>query len=101
MIRTQLKKPISDYKNISPHVIAAKKMQALEIPISQGNLVEYYIAETKDKKKLVREKVKLPIEKGEYDIEYYLNKQILPAVENIFKVFNVELKEAIDGKKQM
>ena len=101
MIRTQLKKPISDYKNISPHVIAAKKMQELEIPISQGNLVEYYIAETKDKKKLVREKVKLPIEKGEYNIEYYLNHQILPAVENIFQVFNVNIKEILDGKKQM
>jgi len=101
MIRTQLKKPISDYKNISPHVIAAKKMQELEIPISQGNLVEYYIAETREKKKLVREKVKLPNEKGEYDIEYYLNHQILPAVENIFQVFNVNIKEILDGKKQM
>ena len=101
IIRTQLKKPISDYKNISPHVIAAKKMQELEIPISQGNLVEYYIAETKDKKKLVREKVKLPNEKGEYNIEYYLNHQIIPAVENIFQVFNVNIKEIIDGKKQM
>lgn len=100
IIRTQLKKPISEYKNVSPHVIAAKRMQELEIPVSQGNLVEYYIAETKDKKKLVREKVKLLVEKGEYDIEYYLNKQILPAVENIFKVFSVEIKENIDGKKQ-
>ncbi|MBI2003909.1 hypothetical protein HYS72_00390 [Candidatus Pacearchaeota archaeon] len=100
MIRTQLKKPISDYKNISPHVIAAKKMQELEIPISQGNLVEYYIAETRDKKKLVREKVKLPNEKGEYNIEYYLAHQILPAVENIFQVFGVNVKEIADGKKQ-
>ena len=100
IIRTQLKKPISDYKNISPHVIAAKKMQELEIPISQGNLVEYYIAETRDKKKLVREKVKLTSEKGEYDLEYYLNHQIIPAVENIFQVFNVNIKEIIDGKRQ-
>ena len=101
MIRTQLKKPISDYKNISPHVIAAKKMQELEIPISQGNLVEYYIAETREKKKLVREKVKLPNEKGEYNLEYYLNHQIIPAVENIFQVFGVDVKEIVDGKKQM
>ncbi len=100
IIRTQLKKPISEYKNISPHVIAAKKMIEQEIPITQGNLVEYYIAETRDKKKLVREKVKLPAEKGEYDIEYYLNHQIIPAVENIFQVFNINIKEIADGKKQ-
>lgn len=101
IIKTQLKKPISEYKAISPHVIAAKKMQEKEIPITQGNIIEYYIAETKDKKKLVRDKVKLPIEKGEYNIEYYLERQILPAVENIFQVFDIDIKEIIDGKKQM
>ncbi len=100
IIRTQLKKPLSEYKAISPHVIAARKMKEQEIPISQGNLVEYYIAETPQEKKLVREKVKLPNEKGKYNIEYYLNRQILPAVENIFQVFNINVKEVIDGKKQ-
>ncbi len=101
IIKTQLKKPLSEYKAISPHVIAAKKMQEQEIPVSQGNLIEYYIAETAGKKKLVREKVKLPEEKGEYNIEYYLERQILPAVENIFHVFGINIKEIIEGKKQM
>ncbi len=100
IIKTQLKKPLSEYKAISPHVIAAKKMQEQKIPISQGNLIEYYIAETESKKKLVRDKVKLPEEKGEYNIEYYLERQILPAVENIFQVFDINIKEIIDGKKQ-
>ncbi len=101
IIKTQLKKPISEYKAISPHVIAAKKMIEQKIPVSQGNLIKYYIAETQGKKKLVRDKVKLPNEPGEYNIEYYLERQILPAVENIFQVFNVNVKEIIEGKKQM
>jgi len=101
IIRTQLKKPISEYKAISPHVIAAKKMQEREIPVGEGNLISYFIAETRTKKKLVRDKVKLPIEKGEYNIQYYLERQILPAVENIFQVFDVNIKEIVDGKKQM
>ena len=101
MIRTQLKKSISDYKSISPHVIAAKKMKELLIAVSEGNLIEYYIAEIPNKKsKLVREKVKLPQEEGEYNIEYYLERQILPAVENIFQVFGIEIKEIIEEKKQ-
>ncbi|MDP2628767.1 MAG: DNA polymerase domain-containing protein, partial [Nanoarchaeota archaeon] len=37
MIKTQLKKPISEYKAISPHVIAARKMEEKKIPIDQGN----------------------------------------------------------------
>jgi DNA polymerase elongation subunit (family B) len=100
IIRTQIKKPLSEYKAISPHVIAARKMHEQEIPVTEGNLVEYYIAETKDKKKLIREKVKLPSEKGDYEIQYYLGHQVLPAVENIFQVFGIDVKEITEGKKQ-
>jgi DNA polymerase elongation subunit (family B) len=101
IIKTVLQKPLSEYKAIAPHVIAARKMQEKEIPISPGHLVEYYIAETRDKKKkLVRERVKLPEEKGEYNIDYYLERQILPAVENIFQVFDIDTKEVIEGKRQ-
>ncbi len=101
IIKTMLKKPLSEYRAISPHVIAARKMQEKNIPISGGNLIRYYIAETRERKKLVREKVKLPDEKGEYNIKYYLERQLLPAVENIFNIFNIETKEIISGKKQM
>jgi DNA polymerase elongation subunit (family B) len=100
LIRTQLKKSLSEYKSISPHVIAAKKMLEQKIPVDLGNIIQYYIAETEGKKKLVREKVKLPDERGLYNIEYYLNRQILPAVENIFQVFNIDVKEIIESKKQ-
>jgi len=100
IIRTQLKKPISEYKSISPHVVAAKKMQEQETPVSQGNLIEYFVAEVPGKHKLVRDRVKLPNEKEDYDIKYYLEHQFLPAVENIFQVFELNIKEIIDGKKQ-
>ncbi len=100
IIKTQLKKPLSEYKAISPHVVAARKMQQAKIPISQGDLVEYYIAETNEKKKLVRDRVKLLEEEGKYDIEYYLKNQILPAVENIFQVFNIDINELINSKNQ-
>ncbi len=100
IIKTQLKKPLSEYVAVSPHVIAARKMKEKEIPIGDGGLVSYYIAETKEKKKLVREKVKLPEEEGMYDIEYYLNHQVLPAVENIFHVFNVHVEKIINEKNQ-
>ncbi len=97
-----MKKSLSEYKAISPHVIAARKMRDQNIPISEGNLIRYYISENdngKSKTKLVREKVKLPNEKGIYNIEYYLERQILPAVENIFQVFNINIREVSEGKK--
>jgi DNA polymerase I/DNA polymerase-2 len=101
LIRTQLKKPISEYKAISPHVIAARKMEEKHIPIDEGALIEYYISEIPEKKKkLIRERVKLASEEGEYDIEYYLKHQILPAVENIFQVFNLDINSILEEKKQ-
>lgn len=102
IIRTQLKKSLSEYKAISPHVIAAKKMKEREIPVLEGNLIEYFIAEESSAKqsKLIREKVKLPDEEGEYNIQYYLERQIIPAVENIFQVFGIDTHELTNGKKQ-
>jgi DNA polymerase elongation subunit (family B) len=102
IIKTQLKKPIEEYRAEGPHVTIAKKMKEQDMPINIGMLIEYYIAESEGKKRaLVRERAKLPDEKGEYDIDYYLKNQILPAVENIFEVFDVNIKELLDGKRQM
>jgi DNA polymerase elongation subunit (family B) len=102
IIKTMLKKPLAEYRAITPHVIAARKMKEKELPISGGNMVEYFISEPKEgeKRKLVRDRVKLPEETGKYDIKYYLDKQLLPAIENILQVFGVEGEEVIEGKKQ-
>lgn len=99
IIRTQLKKPLSEYKAITPHVIAAQKMKEAGEPLNVGMLISYFIAETREKKALVREKVKLPEEKGEYNMQYYLEHQIVPAVENIFEVFGIT-KDELLGKQQ-
>lgn len=102
IIKTQLKKPISEYLSEGPHVTAAKKMKQQNIPVNIGMLIEYYIADNNTtKKQLVRERVNLPTEKGEYDIEYYLNNQLLPAVENILYVFNINAQDLIQGHTQM
>lgn len=100
IIRSQLKKPLESYKAISPHVVAAQKMKEKGENIELGSLIEYYIAESNTKSKLVRDKVKLPEENGKYDIEYYLDKQIIPPTENIFQVFKINIKEIASGKKQ-
>ncbi len=103
IIKTQLKKPIDEYKSISPHVTIAKRMHELGMPIDVGRLIQFYISEPQSsskKKSLIRERAKLPDEPGEYDLEYYLNHQLLPAIENIFQIFKIS-KEDILGKKQM
>jgi len=101
IIKTQLKKSIEEYKSINPHVTIARRMKEKGVQVNIGMLIKYYIAESDLKKALVRERAKLPDEPGKYNIKYYLENQILPAVENIFEVFKINLKEVLDGKKQM
>lgn len=98
IIRTQLKKPISEYKSISPHVVIAQKMHDKGIAVKPGALIEYYIAAVHGK--LVRDKAKMPDEKGDYDIDYYLYNQLIPSVENIFEIFGIELAEFSKGRVQ-
>jgi DNA polymerase elongation subunit (family B) len=98
MIKTQLKKPILEYASNGPHVVAAKKMKEQKIPVSIGMLIEYYIGEARGKR--VGDRVFLPGEERNYDIKYYLNNQVLPAVENIFDVFGINVNEMLDGEKQ-
>ncbi len=98
MIRTQLRRPLEEYLSEGPHVVAAKKMIAKGIPVSVGMLIEYFIGENKGKR--VREGVYLVDEKAKYNLDYYLNNQILPAVENIFNVFEVNIREIIEGESQ-
>ncbi|VVB79003.1 DNA polymerase [uncultured archaeon] len=109
IIKTQLKKPIEEYKSESPHVTVAKRMKELGMPVDIGMLMQYFICEPEAKNKTkagktkgpIRERARLASEPCEYDLEYYLKNQILPAVENIFEVFKINTKELLDGKKQM
>jgi DNA polymerase I/DNA polymerase-2 len=98
MIRTQLRRPLGEYVAEGPHVIAAKKMVAAGVPVSTGMLIEYFVGDGSGKR--IGDRVYLAGDKVSYDIDYYLRNQILPAVENIFDVFGVDINAVVDGSEQ-
>lgn len=106
IIRTQLKKDIKNYKSKGPHVLAAEMMITRGLPVDSGMLVEYFISEPeknskgKPISKRIGDRVALPGDDKDYDVSYYLNNQVLPAVENIFQVFGIETKDIIEGEAQ-
>ncbi|MCH7850972.1 MAG: ribonuclease H-like domain-containing protein [Nanoarchaeota archaeon] len=100
IIKTQLRRPINEYKSIGPHVVAAKKMEAAGVKIGVGQIIEYFIGGNNGRGKRVGDRVYLKDEKVKYDIEYYLNNQVLPAVENIFDVFGINVNEIVEGSTQ-
>ena len=104
IIKTQLKRPVEDYKSINPHVSVAKKMIEKGMLVNVGMLIEYYIAGDDKKRSLVRDRARMVDDSKEgnadYDVQYYLRNQILPAVENIFEIFNVDVNSLLDGERQ-
>ncbi len=98
MIKTKMKRGVDDYVAEGPHVAAARKMIAKGIDVGVGTFVEYYVGEGTGKR--VGDRVFLKGDKVKYDVEYYLKKQIMPAVEGIFDVFGVDVGAEIEGERQ-
>ena len=101
IMKTQLKKDVDDYSAIGPHVVAAKKMKELGMNVFSGMVIEYFIGETKQKTKKIGDKVFLLEEDVNYDVDYYLNNQIIPAVENIFDVIHIDVNQKLNKQKSL
>jgi DNA polymerase Pol2 len=89
VVHEQLTKPIGEYKLISPHISAAKKLIAKGIPVNAGSVVGFVIERGSGS---ISEKAQ-PIEFADLkriDTDYYIHHQILPASLRILKVLGVD-----------
>ncbi len=85
-IYTQLTKSISAYKNVGPHVVAAKRLMEHGREVAPGMVIGYVITRGM---KGISERA-MPVELvdiQDYDPEYYIDNQILPA--------NLRIMEAV------
>ncbi|MEM4215571.1 MAG: DNA-directed DNA polymerase [Candidatus Anstonellales archaeon] len=89
VIYTELKKEPRAYEVTSPEVAAALKLEKLEgRKVESGNVIGYIVSK---RGRSISEKA-IPVEmakEGDYDPEYYVNNQILPAVMKILKELGV------------
>ena len=98
IMQTQLKMNIDDYEQIGPHVAVAKKLRNKGIELNQGSLIWYVIKEGTG---MIRDRAEVPEECNEkdYDAEYYINNQVIPAVEKIFEVFGYKKEDLIEKEQ--
>ena len=76
-------------------------MKQRGIEVGPGSIIRYVVVGNKGK---IRDRVKSIDEcKGkEYDADYYINNQILPAVDKIFEALDIDEKELVDvGQKKL
>jgi DNA polymerase elongation subunit (family B) len=95
----QITRPLSQYEQIGPHVKAAQKARARGRPIGEGSVIGFVIVKgsgsISDRAEPV-EDVKL----SQYDPDYYVEHQILPASMRVLKALGISEQEVISGKVQ-
>jgi len=98
-ISTVLRKNIDEYKSISPEVSASKKGIARGLKIKEGQMIKYIIT---SKGESTSEKAELAdyVKERDYDAEYYIDKQVIPAVEKILGELGYDSNLIKTGKKQ-
>ncbi|MCK4589413.1 MAG: hypothetical protein KAT77_03155 [Nanoarchaeota archaeon] len=99
IITTQLQKEISGYDAIGPHVAVAKKMRDQGQDVGPGSMIQWVVTEGQG---IIRDRSELPedVKEGEYDDDYYINNQVVPAVEKIFAVLGYTKESLAESKDQ-
>ena len=98
IIHTQLTKAIDDYKQVGPHVVAARILQKNGTKITNGTIIRYIIV--KGKGSISQRAVPYEYcDSYDYDPEYYINNQLIPAIERIMYSFGYSEKDLQDMAK--
>ena len=99
IMHTQLQKEILDYANKGPHVAAAQRLKNKGKQISPGTIIKYVVTQGND---IIRNRVKLPdeVKDTDYDANYYIDNQVVPAVERIFNVLGYKKEDLLEIKEQ-
>ncbi len=98
-IPTKLTRGLDSYESVGPHVAAARRLKAKGIDVFPGMVISYVVTSGSQR---IRDRAKLPeeVKKGDYDADYYINNQVLPALERIFEVFGYTPEELAGARKQ-
>ena len=99
IIHTQLTKDIKSYASIGPHVVIAKKLKAKGYDVIPGMIIEFVVTEGKGN---IGDRAKVPedVKDNKYDSEYYVNNQVVPAVDRIFEVLGYTREDLFSKKDQ-
>jgi len=105
VIYTQLTKPLSEYEQISPHVAAARRMEKAGIAVGEGSNIAYVITKGEGSISdrampvLAAEAAGRSEAAHDYDPDYYINNQVIPAALRVLSIFGYT-EEGLKGGGQ-
>ncbi len=99
-INTQITRRMAEYVSAGPHIVAARKAIKKGLEFKQGDIVTYIVTKKggsiSDKAMVINF-----VEEGDYDADYYINNQVLPAVLRILETLGYSEEELKGMGKQM
>ncbi len=100
VVLTQIKRKLDKYDSIGPHVAAAKKAVDRGKEIEIGSVIGFIV--TKGNGKSISERAELEeyVKEGNYDSEYYIHHQVLPAILRILNELGYSEQDLLQGGKQ-
>src|SRR3989344_3364079 len=98
-ITMSLQKPIEEYNSLLPHVAIAMQLLRKGEEVYPGMILKYVVVKGKGK---LNQRVKLPedVKPEDYDSGYYINNQIIPAIDKIFEALGYSIEELLMEKNQ-
>ncbi|MDO8625684.1 MAG: DNA-directed DNA polymerase [Candidatus Diapherotrites archaeon] len=100
VVLTQIKRRLDKYDSIGPHVAAAQKAVERGREIEVGSVIGFII--TKGNGKTISERAELEeyVKEGNYDDEYYITHQVVPAIIRILAELGYSEQDLLEGGKQ-
>jgi len=100
ILQSFIHKNIKNYKTINPAMSAIIHAKKNGEKVKERDLVEYIITNIPSKNISDKSRLYKEGEDMDYDVNYYLDNQLLPSVESILDVFNISKDQLLTGKKQ-
>ncbi len=98
-IYEQITRPLSEYEQMGPHVRAAQKLRDKGMPVGEGMVIGFVII--KGSGSISDRAMPLDFVKpNQYDPEYYIHHQVLPASMRVLKALGYTEEDVVSGKIQ-
>ncbi|HLP79583.1 MAG TPA: DNA-directed DNA polymerase [Acidobacteriota bacterium] len=98
-IRDRISRDLSEYESNLPHVVLARQLQKQGESIGRGSMISYIVTTGHGP---IYERVKFmsQIKVSDYDIEYYVQNQLVPVVSSILEVFGYKKEDITSSTSQ-
>jgi len=100
IIQTFVHKSLESYKTLNPAMSAVKNAKDKGKKFKVGDLVEYIVTEKSGKTISEKSQIAEFVKEKDYDSDYYINNQLIPALLPIMEEIGVTKDELITNTKQ-